>query len=941
MNGELSVKKPAKVLNKKLQTNLKDLFLKLGSAAIHGTFGNLPGVGVDMVGALAALGLQDEPGEIAWLLIYRSLARAMFALAESNQELLVNQRDDRQIKELCDLQLDLSLEDRELSLSWDFFRQPKQLPILEPIKIPFVQWLEDFGLDPAQARSIADRLPSYFVFALHEEWGSRPKDYARLQESLDTPFTKASDRERRWQRYSAWLQKQVDEPMFVEPFSLKQVYVPLRAYYKKRKSEEEPEQKFPGRSARLPADAQYDLVVVDLQKAIETWLEKGDLNDAIRVISGGPGSGKSSFAKILAARQAGNDAIRVLFVPLHQFDPADDLVDAIGKWVRDDWDGLLPENPLDRDNHDLRLLIVFDGLDELAKAGKIGAEIARDFLREVEKKIERFNQSKTRLQVLISGRELAIQDNASDLRKPEQIFHVLPYFIAETDRKKYLDSEQLLARDDRQQWWANYGAASGRGYTAMPSELDRENLLEITTQPLLNYLVALSFVRGKIQLSDESNLNSIYEDLLLAVYERGWASDRQNPQHPALEGVKEDQFIRILEEIALASWHGDGRTTTVQEIAKHCDRSDLKHILEQFQEGAKAGVTRLLTAFYFRESSYENKSEKTFEFTHKSFGEYLTAKRIVRAVRDIHEMLEERQQEPDDGWDEREALTHWASLCGASAIDNYLFDFILAEVRLQDLSDVEKWQQDFCRLIGYMLRHGMPMERLYPRLETYREESRQARNAEEALLAVLNACARATQKLSEINWPEPAAFGAWIARLHGQRTLRKDALALQCLSFLDLSGCTLFSRDLHRANLVGASLVGASLVEAVLVEASLVGANLVGANLERVNLVGANLERVNLDEANLGGASLDEANLDGASLVGSSLVGAILKEASLVGAILDGASLVGAGFYRANLGMANLGMANLDGANLDGAILDEELRLQLEADRTSENPPSS
>ena len=835
MSGELSVKKPVKLWNKKLQTNFKDLFKSLGKAAINGGLGNWSGVGASMVDASAALGLQDEPGEIAWLLIYKSLVRAIFALAESNQDLLlVNQTKD--LEKLCG-QLDLSLEDMELSLSSDFFRRPKQLPILESIKIPFVQWLEGFGLEPAQARSIADRLPSYFVFALHQEWGSRPKDYARLQEIFDTPFAKASDRERRWQRYSAWLQKQVDEPMFVEPFSLKQVYVPLRAYYKKRKSEEKPEQEFSGRSARMSAEPEYDRVVVDLQKAIESWLEKSDRNDAIRVISGGPGSGKSSFAKILAARQAEIGTIPVLFVPLHQFDPADDLVDAIGKWVRDDPDGLLPENPLDPDNREPRLLIIFDGLDELAKAGKIAAEIARDFLREVEKKIDRFNQSETRLQVLISGRELAIQDNASDLRKKEQIFHVLPYFIAEEDREKYLDSEQLLARDDRQLWWANYGAASGRGYTAMPSELDRKNLLEITTQPLLNYLVALSLVRGKVQLSEESNLNSIYKDLLEAVFERGWArtSDRQNPQHLALEGVTEEQFIRILEEIALASWHGDGRTTTVQEIAKHCDRSNLKTTLEQFQEGAKGGVTRLLTAFYFRQSGYSTEGDRTFEFTHKSFGEYLTAKRIVRAVRRIHKKLE-HQQDPEEIWNDEEALTHWATLCGASAIDNYLFDFILAEVRLQDVSEVEKWQQDFCRLIGYMLRHGMPMECLKPRPD-YREESRQARNAEEALLAVLNTCARATEQLSKIDWPEPDTFGAWIARLQGQRTPGKNVFVLQCLSFLDLSGCNLLLRDLYGANLNGANLNDATLHGTNIGIAHFNGANINGANLNSINVV--------------------------------------------------------------------------------------------------------
>jgi hypothetical protein len=48
----------------------------------------------------------------------------------------------------------------------------------------------------------------------------------------------------------------------------------------------------------------------------------------------------------------------------------------------------------------------------------------------------------------------------------------------------------------------------------------------------------------------------------------------------------------------------------------------------------------------------------------------------------------------------------------------------------------------------------MPMERLTPRPD-FQEENRQARNAEEALLGVLNACARVTKTVSKIQWHTP------------------------------------------------------------------------------------------------------------------------------------------------------------------------------------------
>ncbi|MCX7592156.1 MAG: hypothetical protein N2235_00045 [Fischerella sp.] len=80
----------------------------------------------------------------------------------------------------------------------------------------------------------------------------------------------------------------------------------------------------------------------------------------------------------------------------------------------------------------------------------------------------------------------------------------------------------------------------------------------------------------------------------------------------------------------------------------------------------------------------------------------------------------------------------------------------------------------------------MPMEEL--KLPNFNKEYRQACNAEEALLAVLNACARVTKNLSQIQWHYSIIktseagektyfkdFGAWISKLHRQRVdLDKD-----------------------------------------------------------------------------------------------------------------------------------------------------------------------
>jgi len=942
MNNEsgYSIKKPVPVLKKSIEVNFKDFSKALGKVGVDIAFGKWDSLAADGVDALGALGLAAGAEEIAWLFVYRSLFQAMKNLVDEKKEL-----ESEKFKfKLLQTKINEALENSSLSINKKFFQHPEKDKILGVIQPAFTQWLKDSGLSEVEANAISQRLPIYFAAALHEEWGSRPKDYAVLQEKLNTPFTQANERLQAWLRYSTWLQKQVEEPMFWEAFSLKQVFVPLRAYYK-RKVEK---QKNEDLEERIGSSIQFERVVVELEAELEDWLSKAKPDDSIRLISGGPGSGKSSLTKMFAAKVAEKGDIRVLFIPLHHFEPSDDLIDAVGKFVK--FDRILPDNPLDAEHREERLLIIFDGLDELAMQGKIAEKTAQDFVGEVQRKVERFNQHKTCVQVLISGREVVVQANEPAFRKEGQIFYVLPYFLPEHDRKQhYVDTNKLLEEDQRQLWWQRYGKASGRGDTGLPPELNQGNLTEITAQPLLNYLVALSLQRGELMFSEETNLNAVYADLLKAIYERGWAAD----QHVAIKGIEYKDFVRILEEIALASWHGNGRTTTVKDIESHCDNSGLKTLLTVFQRGfqpdSKASITRLLTAFYFRQSGNDNSGEKTFEFTHKSFGEYLTAKRIVREVRLIDENLEDRQTDPDKGYDEREALRRWAMLCGSSAMDEYLFDFVLDEVRLehlQDSSEVAKWQQTLCHLIGFMLRHGMPMERLDLK-PNFQEHNRQARNSEDSLLAILGVFNRLTKEVSKIEFPSRDALGTLLARLQGQRTGESNPMSFYCLSYLDISGCVLYMRDFYEAdfrgsnlqdsylsyanfyhaNLQQVNLQGANLIEANLQRANLQGANLQGANLQEANLQVANLQGANLQGANLEGAILQGANLQGADLQGADLQRAKLIEADLQGANLQGANLQRANlqwahFQEANLQEANLKGANLKGANLEGANLE-------------------
>jgi uncharacterized protein YjbI with pentapeptide repeats/GAF domain-containing protein len=877
--NSLSINKPTPVLKKSIKVNFQDFSKALGKGFVDLSFGKWDSLAGHGVEALSALGLAIDVGEIGWLLVYRSLALAMKTLVNEKTELSPENFDVDSLQ----TQINHTLETSSLSLNKKFFDYPDRDSIVKEIRPTFAEWLKQCGLSEADAQATSDRLPIYFASALHEEWGRHPQNYLVLKERLNTPFTQANEISQAWMRYATWLQKQVEEPVFLESFSLKRVYVPLRAYYKLTAEGQKPEEV----EGRLNGDRRSERVVVELEKELETWLDKALKTDAIRLISGGPGSGKSSFSKMFAARLAERGTIPVLFIPLHHFDPSEDLIDAVGKFVQ--MDGILPHNPLASEQRGSRLLIIFDGLDELAMQGKIAENAAQGFVREIQRKVERFNQRETCLQVLISGRELVVQANEIDFRKDGQILHVLPYYVPECDHNKYTDLKKLLRQDQRQLWWQNYGAASGSRYTGLPTELDQGNLIEITAQPLLNYLVALSFRRGRLKFSVGTNLNAVYADLIKAIYERGWAEH----QHTAIQGIKEEDFARILEEIALAAWHGNGRTTTVQAIEDHRGTSNLKKLLDRFELGyhqdSRTGITRLMIAFYFRQSEHHSSDEKAFEFSHKSFGEYLVARRIVQEVNYVHKKLTHRHISDLDGWDERCSLHRWAVVCGASAIDEYLLSFIFDELRLvfqRHSSEVAAWQQTLCHLISYILLHGMPMERLYPRPD-FQNEDEQARNAEGALLAVLNSCARLVNKPSRIIEPTEGALGAWISRLNKQRLGGARSLVRECLSFMDLSNCQLAGIDLSNSNLQHCILDKTNLSYALLM-----GANLQYAHISHADLFGANISNASFENAQIEKMILKQAIVEGVSWEKTTMKEVNLDEAIGYGLILDTTDLV-------------------------------------------------
>lgn len=399
----------------------------------------------------------------------------------------------------------------------------------------------------------------------------------------------------------------------------------------------------------------------------------------------------------------------------------------------------------------------------------------------------------------------------------------------------------------------------------MPQELKLDRLTPITQEPLLNYLVALSHEREHIKFTEQTTLNEIYSDLLISVYERQWEGGKVKGRlHVTMEKLEYEEFQYILEEIALTVWHGNGRTTTAEKIFNNLDPKLTKQ-LEIFQESAEKGISRLLTAFYFRQSNNKLSEYKTFEFTHKNFGEYLIAKRLFRAVRFISETLLSEMNHSDCEFRETKALKYWAEVTGPTPISSYIFDFFHQEVVTHAPNLIANIQSIFVNLIKLVIKTGFPMHEL--NIDSFRNMIEQSKNAEEMLFVVHHCCCTITKTVLPLNLEQnDNKFGQLINRILEHNTNR---MILKCLTYLDLRQQNLKFQRWPNANLQGSNLEFAFLTEA----------NLRGANLRKTNLSHTDLTDTNLVAANLKDTEMASCNLCGANLTGAETDGCNFKNA--------------------------------------------------------------
>lgn len=420
-----------------------------------------------------------------------------------------------------------------------------------------------------------------------------PELFKPLRERLDNPASDAARRERERRLYQASLVKWFETYLLPgqqeesDPVRLAEVFIPLRCYTETPESMDD-EAKV-GRRRRgplvdadgtnLPGDEKKLTKAHQLDDLIRSFVEKADPKNPVLMLSGGPGLGKSSSLRCLCAEFASQGQCFPVFLPLQLLETSGSLEARIHAALRT----RVSDYRIDHDllSHSAEIgdqrtiVLVFDGLDELIQTGAASDAALRGFIHHVEAFLnaENRNGPKARILAVISGR-IGAADRASSALglAGDHIAHLLPFCLMDEEKARF-DKEfaDFVGHDQRDDWWARWHARVAGSDETMPDALKRDDLFELSREPLLLYFLVFVAAWTVEQSGGEFNRNTVYDKVLRRFHQRECDKEHSNLAK-ALRNYDE-AYEPVLQCLALAAWYdGSTRKGVIADVeAAICD----------------------------------------------------------------------------------------------------------------------------------------------------------------------------------------------------------------------------------------------------------------------------------------------------------------------------------------------------------------------------------
>ena len=781
--------------------------------------------------------------------------------------------------------------------------KPAAALIKQPLKA-----LESFELEPQEAQkailffqdSQLARLYGGVLAARMQELGAKPIAATQFADRvardtnryMDGAIADAGvDRLRQWyngmgrevwEKYfslDTYLSEQIKplplESVFNEPFSFRDIYVPLQARFLKSDGEVDEEQ-----------------AAIGIEQIAQSWLTDDRAQSQVLFIQGNPGRGKSVFCRMFAdrVRQQQHPNWTPILIRLRDVRSLEkDFEETLRKAIDRDFADTDPGWLTDRN---LRFLFLLDGFDELLMQGRTSGGL-EDFLKQVGRFQEScgsgsadssVRNSEKRHRVLITGRTLSLQK--IDRQLPTNLLRVelLP-----------LDSELQV------QWFVNWGRLAGtdKMHSFQRFLVDSrcpDRVRDLAGEPLLLYLLAAMHRDGQLTLELLESSSSSNAKVLIYEKTIDWVLTKQRTDRLNQEITELDTAAlrRILAEAGLCVIQSGGECAAIAMIESRLkDDGAVRSLLEQAQTRLQESPLRnALAAFYIQPGSQTG----SVEFAHKSFSEFLFADRLKEAIEDWTTQIEGRRQSQDLVSDE---AMYWQlyDLLGYGGLTPEIVEYLMALLTASAAFDPVRL---FHRLEDFYLRwcdgefiDELDSENLpQKKLRSLRDQVQEIGGAiglrqvdvytglnVMILLFELHRYGRSREELGgAIDFHPCGKFGTEsFDKLRFARLLRfiySIYNAIECfaetfgsiLRGANLSNTCLYLTDLFSADLSNADLRSADLRKAFLQTANLHNANLRDADLRSADLRRSDLSSANLSNADFRNADLRKANLSNCKL---------------------------------------------------------------------------
>lgn len=605
--------------------------------AASGSFGRAVGKGFEAIKGCRVEKPTRE--QLAWRLWCESLVPTLERFFEIAG--LTRRPDSQEIARLiCTL-----LQDSITRLQQESVELKKQhlvdrrcdFPLYRTMRASLPTWIRH--VDPEHNKDDNDlrhRLDRSFERGLYEARFDGDSYFDELNSYLCGIGSEHLERWDDWQRYYEWLRREVeDRPLFGQEErgpSLDDIFMPLRCSWSIRNKS--------GQAASKKSDRKKkkrEVHLAWLAETLDNWINIGRRDDALRVVTGGPGCGKSSSARILARDIAQKDQYNVFVVPLQGLDVRPGIKEIVAAYVADASANIdcLPTSPIDWQRNDQKpLLLVFDGLDEVTRPDGAGFEVTRQFLGNLRNWLITVNgagRGRAHIMAIVLGRPQAAAEAAHEIALDEVcLLRVQP--LGSIDFAHFgpdinlLDPQGLASIDQRKEFWDKYTKFESTLAEETPEALNDESLSELTVEPLLLYLLMFSGYAGEKWPEAKENRNRVYEAIFREVHDR----DVKKGGYLAKEGITEpEDFFLLMECLGLAAWQNGGRTGTSDDFETIRDKIYIPERAELFSKLESAKLKNVALQFFTHQGGHDREG---YAFMHKSFGEYLTARALIAAA---------------------------------------------------------------------------------------------------------------------------------------------------------------------------------------------------------------------------------------------------------------------------------------------------------------------